>query len=615
MNVRGNVKFSTDLNSVMKPHMTFKDPVDKLRVSTPQALMDTDFEYSLQSTKWESVQVQNNIPGIYQRANEPAYQGPAIISIVKTQFDGSLEDTTSVTEMSGGSANYLNGNNNINWNLSAQYYNDGAWENKLIYLPFAITIKGVEYSTIYVSSHGFFTFGSTGYNYYKNLQYANNPPEMTIKLFNFQQSNSSNNRYARGRLLRLGYREIEPPNSGVTGKKYILRMNWNGYSPADRYTGAGNNFPEGAWTAEVHFYENESYIEIHYDRNWGGFNNTMSHISDGKKNTILGKWPSTGTDSVQSNQVSPYEVRGIKTSFRVDFFSQNRDILKITVDLVQSGREFTNGMPIILKQTNDPTYIDGSYLIITVFNTPVDDNGRKCSFAVSSKTPDDYSNEYLLNNDYTTIYTGGFFNSSSILYTSIKQVIGTKDIEIIFPYPHSLFVNSKIYVVDETIFDVTPWTGSHVISSIVSDYKVRYLSNTLDIYTLDNELHTLGDELPIGSYIYPDQKTFLYVRNEGVSQHRFFDGGVQINPETNSPNTQIIRQTRKYFRYQSGKGIQFSSGILFSPNYDIISLSINHNNGEYANDLYSIFDIIIETDQEHGFTSADLYREGALINI
>ena len=37
MNVRGNVKFSSDLNSVMKPHRTYKDPVDKLRVSNPQA--------------------------------------------------------------------------------------------------------------------------------------------------------------------------------------------------------------------------------------------------------------------------------------------------------------------------------------------------------------------------------------------------------------------------------------------------------------------------------------------------------------------------------------------------------------------------------------------------
>ena len=112
MNVRGNVKFSSDLNSVMKPHMTFKDPVDKLRVSNPQALMDTDFEYSLQSTKWESVELQNNIPGIYQRANEPAYQGPEITSIVKDELGGALDQgkDTEITQK-------LNGDGGMTWKL------------------------------------------------------------------------------------------------------------------------------------------------------------------------------------------------------------------------------------------------------------------------------------------------------------------------------------------------------------------------------------------------------------------------------------------------------------------------------------------------------------------
>jgi len=45
----------------ISPNLTYQDPVEKMRVSTPQALMDTDFEYSLQATKWESVQLQNNI--------------------------------------------------------------------------------------------------------------------------------------------------------------------------------------------------------------------------------------------------------------------------------------------------------------------------------------------------------------------------------------------------------------------------------------------------------------------------------------------------------------------------------------------------------------------------
>jgi hypothetical protein len=49
----------------MVPAETFRDPVDKFRVSQPQALIDTDFEYGPQPTKWESVNLLNNRPSAF----------------------------------------------------------------------------------------------------------------------------------------------------------------------------------------------------------------------------------------------------------------------------------------------------------------------------------------------------------------------------------------------------------------------------------------------------------------------------------------------------------------------------------------------------------------------
>lgn len=49
----------------MTPAETMRDPVDKLRVSTPQSLIDTDFEYGIQPTKWESIQMLNNRPASF----------------------------------------------------------------------------------------------------------------------------------------------------------------------------------------------------------------------------------------------------------------------------------------------------------------------------------------------------------------------------------------------------------------------------------------------------------------------------------------------------------------------------------------------------------------------
>jgi hypothetical protein len=52
------------------PSETMRDPVDKLRVSTPQALIDTDFEYGMQPTKWESINLINNRPSAFYDATQ-----------------------------------------------------------------------------------------------------------------------------------------------------------------------------------------------------------------------------------------------------------------------------------------------------------------------------------------------------------------------------------------------------------------------------------------------------------------------------------------------------------------------------------------------------------------
>ena len=49
----------------IKPVNTLLDPVSKFRVSEPNTLIDTDFEYGLQATKWETLERVNNVPGYY----------------------------------------------------------------------------------------------------------------------------------------------------------------------------------------------------------------------------------------------------------------------------------------------------------------------------------------------------------------------------------------------------------------------------------------------------------------------------------------------------------------------------------------------------------------------
>lgn len=60
---------------------------------------------------------------------------------------------------------------------------------------------------------------------------------------------------------------------------------------------------------------------------------------------------------------------------------------------------------------------------------------------------------------------------------------------------------------------------------------------------------------------------------EAFVTHRSTDGGVSITPGGNYIGVQAIRQTRRYFRYQSGKAMQFSTGAKFTATHDIDSVT------------------------------------------
>jgi hypothetical protein len=57
----------------------------------------------------------------------------------------------------------------------------------------------------------------------------------------------------------------------------------------------------------------------------------------------------------------------------------------------------------------------------------------------------------------------------------------------------------------------------------------------------------------------------VYMRPAGWVESRPYDGGVAFSAGGTITNQQLIRQTRRYFRYQSGKGIQFSTGSSLQP--------------------------------------------------
>jgi len=65
----------------------------------------------------------------------------------------------------------------------------------------------------------------------------------------------------------------------------------------------------------------------------------------------------------------------------------------------------------------------------------------------------------------------------------------------------------------------------------------------------------------------------IHTRSDAFVMHRPFDGGVTLGTFVASHGASVSRQTKKYMRYQSGKGVLWTSGVLFNPvlNLDQIS--------------------------------------------
>jgi hypothetical protein len=65
----------------------------------------------------------------------------------------------------------------------------------------------------------------------------------------------------------------------------------------------------------------------------------------------------------------------------------------------------------------------------------------------------------------------------------------------------------------------------------------------------------------------------VYARPDSFFVHRPFDGGVQLGTASSSHGAVAIRMSKKYIRYQSGKGVTYNTGALFAPSYDIRSIT------------------------------------------
>lgn len=156
----------------------------------------------------------------------------------------------------------------------------------------------------------------------------------------------------------------------------------------------------------------------------------------------------------------------------------------------------------------------------------------------------------------TGLLTGGYFSYANIGFqTAFTVTAAGAAVTVGFgtTSPHGLHIGNPISVVGA---GDTRLNGNFYVASVQTPYTFTYYLN--NNYPAGVTTSTTGT---------------IRVRPQSNFLHRPFDGGVLFSSNAVSNNEQAIRQTRRYFRYQSGKGIQMSTGTIMNPALQIESLT------------------------------------------
>lgn len=190
---------------------------------------------------------------------------------------------------------------------------------------------------------------------------------------------------------------------------------------------------------------------------------------------------------------------------------------------------------------------DGMYVINTVPDV------RQLTYFVRG-TVGTASGQSLLTDD-TVVRRGNLFAGASIPVTSAASNGASPSvITLTTTTPHGLLPGTPIHVNVASGTQAALATGPFVALTIPSTTTLTYLARA-------------------GAIVVSPATVTLYAFSSSKILHRPFDGGVILETKSPTYGATAIRQSKKYFRYQSGKGLLWSTGTLLRPNYDVQSIT------------------------------------------
>ena len=261
------------------------------------------------------------------------------------------------------------------------------------------------------------------------------------------------------------------------------------------------------------------------------------------------KWAGYGT---MRGYPSVYEYPGIDltvSTITTDWTTTSADFSLITVTTT-AVHGITAGQAVNVSGLSPATTgfsrADGNYI---VYDTPTTSQLRYFANGLVGT-----ANGQSLLTDTTTIKRGNIYTGASLATTTAAgNAANPTVITVNFSSNHGLVPNCPIYCSMSGGTNPLNATGQFIVASVPTLTSITFVART-------------------GLVVTPGTPT-VYALSNSTVLHRPFDGGVILTCKTPTFGASTVRVSKKYFRYQSGKGLLWSTGTMFKPSYDIQSLT------------------------------------------
>lgn len=573
-----------DRSLTIQPWGFGMDAIGRERVSNPESLIDADFEYGLQQTKWENMSTVNNIPTFYEDIG------------------------TDIVYNTNGYVSLLAGDDVITSNVdtSVKLENPGtpAW----VATDFALIVSQTQgnvtpftsnYLTANVNSSAERTFtmaSTTGFTAGDTVLIIGRPITggTTLAVANITSNATTTvncaNVAAAPLIIDGSYIIVQTDTANVyevmavtnvsTNALTVIRQTNNTNGGAANVTIGNAVYPVSTLeVAQVQSVTDGTTLQL--NRGWYNIPAANTFVSG----SVLQKL-SSNVELVQHTVISA-AVNGTQTITRGEFNTTaltaagaGSPMIRMTGMFYATG---SNTIPQIgVNQSDTPVHANEYVSTQNTANSNTEGVGlvfqdTTNNFFYYPKRSPSLAAGYPLNQTDTVIrqaypYTGADLDVVSI----VSDGANPSTITVTTTYAHGLVPGTPLLVNLSSGTNASYAEGSFFIISVPSTTTFTYTAKT-------------------GAAVSSTIAGLVFVRSNAAFLPRPFDGGVLMGPGTPTRGASAVRQTKKYFRYQSGKGIIFTTGTVMAPTFDITALS--------ADGTAAASNITVTTDVEHGMNA------------